>query len=244
MARAKKETKVEANIEEIAAALETKASETVETVTEETAPAEVEKLGDLVLAVATEDVTAKLASITANFTARKDFEKTEHPENDSVQDRLKAYEKKMALPGIAAIMVATNVDAGFINRSITSGKRFNIYAIDKFNDLVHALNTGTMRNAVNVAIMKSLFRCRKAGIGFTGQLSVAAVSDKVKIDKALQQHLVRHTVSAATAPTQTSSTMNALEVLGVVKNTGSQKFPLWVLQDVPATRRFEEMLAA
>lgn len=211
---------------------------------EEDAPAEEAKLSALVEAVTAEDRTAKLKEIAANFEARKNFEKSEHPENDSVQDRLKAYEKKMALPGIAAIMVATKVDAGFINRSVTSGKRFNIYAIDKFNDLVHGLNSGTLRNAVNVAVMKSLFRFRKAGIAFTGQMATAAVSDKVKVDKAMQQHLVRHTVSAATAPTQTSSTMNALEVLGVVKNTGSQKFPVWVLTDAPVTKRFEELLAA
>lgn len=242
MARKNVKTVENTEIEILEAALETGVTET----TEPEAPAEVvvEKLATLVEAVTADEQHAKLAEIVQSFDARKEFEKVEHPKNDSVQERLKAYEKKMALPGIAALMVATKVDANFINRSVTAGKRFNIYAIDKFNDLVHGLNSGTLRNAINVAMMKSLFRCRKADVVFTGQLAIAAASDKVKIDKIFQQHMVRHTVSAATAPTQTSSTMNALEVLGVVKNTGSAKFPIWTLQDTPVTRRFEEMLAA
>jgi ABC-type microcin C transport system duplicated ATPase subunit YejF len=56
-------------------------------------------------------------------------------------------------------------------------------------------------------------------------------------------HLVRHTVSASTAPTQASSTMQALETLGVVKRSGSGKNPVFEVVDGPLTRKIEELLA-
>lgn len=211
-----------------------------------TAPAtvEVRDLGELVKEVTTDQVGERLVAINTAFDARVTYERTAQPGNDSIQDRLKSYRKKMALPGIAALLVATNVDPEFINRTITEGKRFNIYAIDKVNDLLHGLNSGTFRNAINQAVMKSLFKFRKAGVPFTGLAAIAAVSDKVKCDKALTANLVRHTVSAATAPTQASSTMNALQVLGVVTNKGSAKFPIWELQETPVTKAIEKLLAA
>jgi len=67
-------------------------------------------------------------------------------------------------------------------------------------------------------------------------------SDKVKVEKGMTAILVRHSVAASTAPTQTSSTMNALQTLGVVVNKGSNKFPLWELTEAPVTHRLAELL--
>ncbi len=211
---------------------------------DETDDAPVLTLVEAIAAVTDAQRDAKLVDIHAAFDERVTFETMADPGNTNILKNLKGYRQKMALPGIAGILVATDVDPDFINRSLTSGKRFNVYGIDKLNDLLHGLNSGHFKNAINIAVMKSMFKFRAAGVKFTGLAALAAASDKVKVDKGMSGILVRHTVSASTAPTQSSSTMNALSVIGAVRNTGSVKFPIWELTDAPVTKRLEELLAA
>lgn len=199
---------------------------------------------EIVEQVSDESRQETMTRIDTQIDTRAEYERTQAPGNSSIQDKLKAARKKLVLPGIAGLMIAANVDPTFINRSVGGSKRFNIYAVAKLADLLHALNTGQMQNAVNLAVMKSLFRFRAAGMPFTGQAVLGAVSDKVRLEKAIADCLVRHTASPGTAPTQSSSTMNALQVLGVVRNTGTARSPVWELTDAPVTKRFEEMLAA
>lgn len=201
-------------------------------------------LVEAVASVTEEQRAEKLEEINAAFDDRVTFETMADPGNTNIIKNLKSYRQKMALPGIAGLMIATNVDADFMNRSLTSGKRFNVYGIDKLNDLLHGLNSGHFKNAINIAVMKSMFKFRAAGVKFTGLAALAAASDKVKVEKGMAGILVRHTVSASTAPTQSSSTMSALSVIGAVRNTGSVKFPIWELTDAPVTKRLEELLAA
>ena len=163
------------------------------------------------------------ADVDNEFETRATYERAVNPNNANIQDTLKKERARMAQPGLAGVLLAVDVSPEFINRELITGKRYNVYALGKLNDLMYALVSGHMKNAVNIAVMRSLFACRKAGYAFTGVVAQAAVSDKVKIDKAIGAVLTRHTVSAATAPTQTSSTMSALETLGVVANRGSQK---------------------
>jgi hypothetical protein len=201
-------------------------------------------LGALVDAVSEDDRKNMAAKVHAEFDARQKFEAMKNAENEKIQTNLKNYASKLGSLGAAGILTAISVDPAFINREISAGSRFNVYAIDKVNDLVAALETGVMRNAINIAIMKSLFKFRAAGVAFTGIAANAAVSDKIRVEKAMKDLLVRHTVSAATAPTQASSTMAALHTLGIVSNRGSKKHPHWELTDTPQTRRLEALLAA
>lgn len=200
-------------------------------------------LVELIQDVTDADRGQMLTRIEAQFAEREDFERASNPGNGNIQDTLKKQRKKMALPGIAGMMLATNVDPSVINRSISEGKRFNVYAIDKLNDLLHGLNSGHFKNEINQAVMRSLFKFRAAGVPFTGIAAAAAASDKVTVDKTLKALLVRHTVSASTAPTQSSSTMSALQALGVVTNKGSAKYPIWELTNAPVTKALEAKFA-
>ena len=148
----------------------------------------------------------------------------------------------MATIGAAGLFLAMDIDPSFINREVSTGSRFNVYAFQKVNDLIVALDGGFMQNAINKAIVTSLFNFRDAGIPFTGAAALAAASDKVKADRAMTKHLVRHTVSANTASTQKSSTMTALKTLGIVTNSGTRGAEVWTLTDTPATRRLEEVV--
>lgn len=201
-------------------------------------------LKEMASAVPEKEKTVMIKAIANEFSARSAYEARKNPDNLKMSKNLDAYAKKMGTAPLAAILAATAVDPDFINREIAAGKRFNVYAIDKVNDILTALETGHMKNEINRAVMLSLFKFRAAGVPFTGAMAIAAASDKVKVEKAVAGLLVRYTVSAATAPTQCSSTMNALSTLGVVVNRGTAKFPVWALTDTPQTRRLEEVLAA
>lgn len=217
--------------------------ELMEAMSEE-APAEEKTLPELVQAINEDDRAHMLIRIGTEFDIREAHEMSTNPGNDNIQKTLKKQRSKMALPGIAGMMLATNVNPELINRSIAEGKRFNVYAIDKLNDLLHGLNSGHFKNEINIAVMRSLFKFRKAGVSFTGIAAAAAASDKVQVDAQMKALLVRHTVSASTAPTQSSSTMSALQALGVVVNKGSAKYPLWELTSAPVVKELEAKFAA
>lgn len=189
-----------------------------------------------------EEKQAKKDEIIAEFTERKDFEKAQPGLSSKMIPNLEAEEKKMATIGAAGLFLAMDVDPSFINREVSTGSKFNVYALQKVNDLIVALDGGFMQNAINRAIVTSLFNFRDAGVPFTGQAALCAVSDKIKADRAITKHLVRHTVSANTASTQKSSTMTALKTLGIVTNSGPRGQEVWSLTDTPATRRLEEIV--
>lgn len=138
--------------------------------------------------------------------------------------------------------MAANVSADFINRTLHNGSRFNVYAFGKIADIARSLIDGTtLSNAINNAVVKSLFRCKKAGVGFTLEIAKAAASDKIRIDPTISRNLVRHTVSASTAPTQASSTMQALETLWVMRIQGSRRSPVYEVLDTPIAPALETM---
>jgi hypothetical protein len=179
-------------------------------------------------------------AISRELSWREDFEKAKNPDNSSIQSTLKKCRKEMVSKRAARVLVATGVDPSFMNRVLHDGSRYNVYAIGKVADLVKGASEGLVRNAINIACMRSLFACRAAGIEFTGELAKAAASDKIHVPIAIKRHLFRHTVSSSTAPTQASSTMQALVTLGVVKAEGSVKRPVYIPTEAPITAHFRE----
>lgn len=182
--------------------------------------------------------------VAKGFDDRAAYERTKNPNNERIQKNLDKSRAKLVMPSAAAILIASQVEPEFVNRSVSEGSRYNVYAVEKLADIVKALRDGTMTNKVNIAVCKSLFSFRKAGESFTGEMAKAAVCDKMKVSKAMQAILIRHTVDPGTMSTQTSSTMTALQTIGIVKNSGSFRAPVYELIDSPQTRRLEEVLAA
>lgn len=216
---------------------------TTEAAAATTAPQE--SLLDQAFAVETDARDQMMAKLTAGFDDREAFETLHSPANTEKLKKLRGYRAKMVLPGIAALAVATSLDPNFMNGFGTSEKqRFNIYAIDKMADLLHGLNSGHIQKAVNRCIVASLFALDKAEITITNDIADAAVSANIKVSKELDAIMTRHTAAPGTAPTQRSSTMSALALLGVVKNTGSSKRPVWQLTESAATIRLKEVIGA
>lgn len=200
-------------------------------------------LKEMVKNVTPEAVATKQTEVNAEFSSRIAFEKAQPGLSAKMVPNLEASQKRLSSLAAAGLFCAVDLDPAFINREVAVGSRFNVYALQKVGDLVVGMTGGFLQNAINRAVLLSLFNFRDAGMPFNGDAALAAVSDKVKIERAIAKHLVRHTVSANTASTQKSSTMNALEVMGVVtSNKLKGKAEIFTLTDTPQTRRLEEVL--
>lgn len=236
---------IEAKEEALAAQAAQATPTTVDLTGENQIEPEEPKFDDILGAIDEEDKKDMALKVSKAIDARIARLKVEKPDNDTQPATLNKCRSKLALPSRAAVLIATGADETFIDDSRSQGNHYNVYAIDKVADLVATLSGDGMKNAINRAITRSLFQFRAAGQKFTGEHAKAAASDKIRItDKAIEKLLIRHTVSAGTAPTQSSSTMQALQTLGIVKNAGTVKFPVYELTDTPQTHKLEEILKA
>ena len=201
---------------------------------------------EIVAALDPENVMTMAHSIASQFDERVDFQRKKAPDgNASIERTLLAGRKELATLRGAKLLIAANVTPDFVNREVHDGSRYNVYAFGKIADIARSLIEGvTLSNAINNAVIKSLFRCKKAGVGFTLEIAKAAASDKIRIDPTISRHLVRHSVAASTAPTQASSTMQGLETLGVVRIQGSRRNPTYEVLNTPIAQALETMFSA
>ena len=199
---------------------------------------------DAIAAVPLDDAELMLKGTNVALDERAAFEDAKNPDNANIHRTIKKVRGSLARAYAARVMVVANQSPDFINRVLMDGSRYNVYAIGKYGDLVDALASGVMANSINIAITRSLFAFDKAGQSFTGEMAKAAASDKIRVADHLKKLLVRHTVSASTAPTQASSTMQALETLGIVAVEGSRKHPTYRLLNTPARWRMQRVVEA
>lgn len=194
-------------------------------------------------AVPEEEVEVLVRQLALAIDDRAAFEEAKNPDNANIQRTLAKTRREVVTKRAARVVAAAGVNIGFINRTLHDGSRYNVYAIGKFSNLVDFVTIGSALNAINRACLGSLLRCVDAGIDFTLDLAKCAASDKIPVkDAGVRRHLVRHTVSASTAPTQASSTMQALVTLGVVRTEGSSKNPTYKLTDSPLVAKLRELI--
>lgn len=193
-------------------------------------------------AVSAEQVTQMQTDLIAAFADRAAYERASNPNNDNIQDTLTKVQKGHLAHGISQGFVAAGVDPNYLNKSEVTGKRRNVYALSKLQDIIYGAATGTMKNAINIAVLASMVKLERAQIAFTGAIAKACASDKVAVEVNVGIHLTRHTVAESTASTQSSSTMTALEDLGAVVNNGSQKHPIWSFTDTALAKRIKEVV--
>lgn len=190
-----------------------------------------------------EKVDEVVLAIDAAFTERVDFESRKDPDNGNIHRTLKKARTQMVTRRAASVLLACNVSPTIINRSIHEGACYNVYALGKLADAIVGLTGGFVSNAINKACSRSLFSFRNKGLVFTGEMARAAASDKIRVSGAVKDALIRYTVAASTAPTQASSTMQALETLGIVVRTGGHKNPTFTLTAHPAVAKLERAMA-
>lgn len=230
---AKAQNEMQAQVE---AQVEAQAPVVIEDAAEDTVEAGFIEQVDLLLND-NDQIDMARTTIADAFDSRVAFERTKNANNDGIVKSLDKSRAKLTQARSVATLLIADVTPDFITRSTHEGSAYNVYAADKLADLVQALNSGTIGNAINRAVMKSLFAFRAAGETFTGDMARASASDKLRVQGAIAKLLTRHSVSASTAPTQASSTMQALQTLGVVENKGTARAPVYELTDTAMTRR-------
>lgn len=192
-----------------------------------------------------EVVTDMVFATAKQIDDRTAFQRAKDPDNTNIQRTLDKVRKQLVTKRAARVMLACGiVDPLFINRQVHDGSSYNVYALGKLADVIFGVSDGLIANAINIACMRSLFACSKADVVFTQEVARAAASDKIHIDPAIRKHLVRHTVSASTAPTQASSTMQALATLGAVTVSGSTRSPVYTLTSNAIVNKLMAKLAA
>lgn len=206
-------------------------------------------LGELLQLQNDQAVEATVVEIAGQIDDRSGFEahtaSMEGKDDANIQRTLKKVRTQMVTKRAARLLLAVNVTPGFINRQVHTGSAYNVYALGKLGDLIYGVTDGVVANAINQACMRSLFAFKAAGVPFTMECAKASASKQYakKIDAAVRKHLVSHTVSTTTAPTQASSTMQALCTLGVCKTNGVGKNPTYTVQDTPLAHKLEAMMS-
>jgi hypothetical protein len=196
-------------------------------------------------AVDPDAVDEMVVSIANEIDDRAAFEANKNPDNENIQKTIKKVRAQMVTKRAAKLLLAANLTPEFMNRSVHEGAAYNVYALGKLADVIYGVTDGVISNAINIAVMKSLFNFHKAETPFDANMARAAASDKIRVTSMkLRELLVRHTVSAGTAPTQASSTMQALTTLGVVRSSGDHRNPTYNVIDSPLSRKLMEKLAA
>ena len=240
------ETAAEIQLDEVVAELTETAERCEETIPfPESDEAQAPTLAQKLASVPDEDVDRGVFKIAASVDDRAAFE-TEIESGPNIHSTLKKIRTQLVTKRAARLMLAINVDANFLNRTVHTGARYNVYAAGKLGDIVYGVTDGVVANAINVACMKSLFAFNKAGVPFTMECAKGAASKNYArgLDPSVRKHLISHTVAPGTAPTQASSTMQALVTLGVVKTNGAGKNPTYTVLDTPIAHKLEGMLAA
>lgn len=177
---------------------------------------------------------------------REALERGKEP-NLNIKRTLKKVREQMVTLRAAKLLCAIAVDPAFINRTLNEGSRYNVYALGKLSDVIYGVTDGMIQNAINLACMRTLFEFRREGLTFSMETAKAACSKQYAIKKigmAVRSHILSHTVSESTAPTQASSTMQALTTLGVVRCNGAGKNAVYELTDAPIVKKLEGMLRA
>lgn len=201
----------------------------------------------VILQHTSDDLAAFALRVEMAFTSRAQFELDQTNNADEpIQKKLASARKAFSMPDTLRGMIELNLDPEFINSTLSKdgkGKRLNIYAIKKAQQIVDFMLEKDKLPEVLVACLKSMVAFRAAGEKFTAEFSKAAMSKEIRLaPSAGAKLLTRHIVDKGTASTQASSNMRILQALGLVKNVGSARAGVFELTDTRQTNALVDLL--
>ena len=162
-----------------------------------------------------------LNEMLAAFDSRAAYELSKNAENSNIQTTRADLKASVNHEAIAKLMMQANVSADFINRAERSNSRFNVYSAEKIINIARFAASAAALNHYTLNILKSIVACQIAEIDFTQADAVSACSLSVKVNSAkvaLISQYQKH-VSANTASTQASSSLNALLMTNLIYET-------------------------
>jgi hypothetical protein len=163
-----------------------------------------------------------VASLNAAFDARTEYETSKNAENANMLKNLTSYRKSMTHEACATILMQCNIDANFINRQERINARFNVYAIEKVDNVARFLAKVERLNHYTLAIVKSAIKLSELNMSLTHDDAQSACSSDLKSsDMRKRKHIVHYArvVAKNTASTQSSSSINALQMFDILRET-------------------------
>jgi Sec-independent protein translocase protein TatA len=195
-----------------------------------------------------DEIMAYAERVEHAFVERQQFELDNASGNADapIVKKLASSRKSFSMPDTLRGMIELDLDPEFINGTLSKdgkGKRFNIYAIKKASQVVDFMLGKDKLPEVLSACLKSMVAFKASGEKFTEEFSKAAVSDKIRLASSTGAKLLtRHNVDKATASTQASSNMRILQALGLVKNVGSARAPVYEFANTNQTSALLDLL--
>jgi hypothetical protein len=194
------------------------------------------------------DVMNYIASLNAAFEARKEYE-IAHGKDASanIHKTLSKVRKSMTRDVVATCLLASNVDADFINASVRASNRFNVYAIEKVDNIACALLKAESVNHYTRAILATALAFEKNDLVMTRDEARSACSLALKVKDAKREKLVskyKKHIDASTASTQSSSSLEALVTFNILaRSKDDQGNDTFKTIDNEATRALIERLS-
>ncbi len=132
---------------------------------------------------------------------------------DNKVNKIETYRKTANNVNVLATLLASNVDANFINAKDAS----NIYTVKKIVDTATLVAAQIDVHTFNIFV--SAVRLSRADMSMTADDAKAIICDKLKIDAKKAKHVQRSVkfYDASTAAAQSSSSLAMLRTLNVLK---------------------------
>jgi hypothetical protein len=171
-----------------------------------------------------EQVTEYRATLLSAIDARATHEATKNAENTSMQATLAQLRKSVDHDAIAWVMLASNVNANFINTAERVSNRFNVYSAEKVVNVARAIAKVATLNHYTLAVFKTAIALTKIDSALSHKDAACACSMSVKHTDSKREAVIKSAryakhVAANTASTQSSSSINALQACNVLTET-------------------------
>jgi len=194
-------------------------------------------------AISADKVAATQADFATAFTKRIEFEQQQANVSPKMLNRLHIAQKELTAEPVARAIAALGINADFLNNTTNKGTRFNSYALQRVIEIAKAAYGVPPYNAVTRCFLKSMFSFCSNNLPYTQLAQLASLCDAIRVPKSFTPYLTRHTMSKATAASQRSQMLVALEALDLLVTNGlkGEKQAI-ALKDTPIVRALETML--
>jgi lysozyme family protein len=159
---------------------------------------------------------------TVALDERAAYELSKNAENTNIQKTIKKLKKSVEHSRIAEILLASQFDAAQINIAERSNARRSVYAMQKVVNVARVIACVETLNHFTRATLATAIKLQENGLTLTHSDALAACSTHIKTnDNARNKLLVRieKHVAEDTSSTQSSSSINALQMFDVLRET-------------------------
>ena len=162
------------------------------------------------------------ASLDAAFDARVAYEQSKCDDaTASIFKAIADLRKDYAHDAIIDVMRKASVNAEFINRQERRNARYNVKSATKVFQIARCVAKVASLDSYTRNVLRTAFNLHNAELTMTHADAQASLDNAARVADAKKAHVVRYAkaIAASTADTQSSSSINALQMFDVLKET-------------------------